>query len=389
MYKKYIIYNFLIKKREVKMSELYSLPKGQTRWSSFENPNAKKGAAANENHGAKGHAFDKINAGETITLLDYGESAGVINRIWITVSDRTQKMLRALVIRCYWDDAVKPAVEAPLGDFFSCGSELCRFENEMFSSPEGRSFNSYVPMPFQKSAKITVTNESSNNLTHFFYDVNMTALDKPDKDALYFHCHWCRVKETVPGEDFAVLPKVEGAGRVLGVSIVVNANPIYGRQWWGEGEVKVYIDGDKDLPTLCGTGTEDYIGTGWGQGTYSNRYQGCLTANWENLRWVFYRLHIADPIWFSKDVRFDIQVIGGASSEEVRSLIEKNAPFIPVTCDDSSGEGFKFLYKTGMEIPEKGWINYYRSDDFAAVAWFYLDKKENSLPPIALIDERI
>jgi hypothetical protein len=124
------------------MSDLYKLPKGQTRWSSFENPTAKKGGAGHENHGAKGHAFDKVPAGDTVTLLDYSEGAGSITRMWVTVSDREQYMLRSLVIRCYWDGALKPAVEAPIGDFFSCGSELCRFENELFSSPEGRSFNS-------------------------------------------------------------------------------------------------------------------------------------------------------------------------------------------------------------------------------------------------------
>ena len=367
------------------MLNLYKTPKGQTRWSSFENPMAKKGAAAHENHGAKGHAFDKIAAGDTVTLLDYSESAGIITRMWVTVNNREQHMLRSLIIRCYWDGAAKPAVEAPLGDFFSCGSELCKFENELFSSPEGRSFNAYVPMPFKQSARITVTNESDVDLTHFFYDVNMIALDEPDKDALYFHCYWHRDKACKLGEDFELLPKIEGMGRILGTAVVVNSNPVYGKQWWGEGEVKAYIDGDTDLPTLCGTGAEDYIGTGWGQGVYSNRYQGCLMADYELLRWVFYRLHIADPVWFSKYIRFTIQLMGGASSDEVRELIKNNAPVIPVTCDDSDGAGFQHLYKTDKPLPEKGWINYYRSDDYAAVTWFYLDKKENSLPPIDLV----
>ena len=366
------------------MLNIYKRPKGQTRWSSFENPTAKKGAAAHENHGAKGHAFDKIASKDTVTLIDYGESAGIITRIWITVNDRSQSMLRSLVIRCYWDGALKPAVESPLGDFFSCGSELCRFENELFSSPEGRSFNSYVPMPFKQSAKITVTNESGKDLSHIFYDVNMTALEQPEEDALYFHAYWHRRKESVPGEDFELLPKTEGTGRILGTAVTVNANPVYGNHWWGEGEVKAYIDGDTDLPTLCGTGTEDYIGTGWGQGVYANRYQGCLTADNDNRRWVFYRLHIVDPIWFGKDIRFTIQQMGGESCGEVKKLIESNAPAVPVSWDSGDGTGFEHLYKTGKPIPEKGWVNYYRSDDYAAVTWFYLDRKENSLPPIVI-----
>ena len=365
------------------MLNIYQKPKGQTRWSSFENPTAKKGASAHENHGAKGHAFDKVAAGQTIELLNYSEGAGIITRMWVTVNDRSQEMLRSLIIRCYWDGALKPAVEAPIGDFFSCGSELCKFENELFSSPEGRSFNSYVPMPFRQSAKITVTNESDKNLTHFFYDVNMVALDEPDKDALYFHCYWHRNKECALGEDFEILPKIKGTGRILGTAIVVNANPVYGNQWWGEGEVKAYIDGDTNLPTLCGTGTEDYIGTGWGQGVYGDRYQGCLMADWGKRRWVFYRLHIADPVWFSQDIRFTIQLIGGAPADEVRQLDQNTV--IPVTCDDSDDAGFQNLYKTGKPIPEKGWVNYYRSDDYAAVTWFYLDKKESSLPPVDVL----
>jgi hypothetical protein len=364
------------------MSNLYKKPAGHTRWSSFENPTAKKGASAHENHGAKGHAFDKIAAGSTISLLDYSESAGIITRMWVTVSNRSQEMLRSLIFRCYWDGADKPAVEAPLGDFFSCGSELCKFENELFSSPEGKSFNAYVPMPFNKSAKITVTNESETDLSHFFYDVNMVALDEPDRDALYFHCYWHRRKEHALGEDFELLPKISGAGRILGTAVVVNTNPVYKKQWWGEGEVKAYIDGDTDLPTLCGTGTEDYIGTGWGQGVYSDRYQGCLMSDYEKLRWVFYRLHVADPVFFHQDIKLTIQLIGGAPAEEVREIMENNAPLIPVTFDDNGT--IQHIYKTDKPLPEKGWVNYYRSDDYAAVTWFYLNNKENSLPPIKL-----
>ena len=371
------------------MFNLYQMPKGQTRWSSFENVTAKKGASATKNHGAKGHAFDKIPAGETMTLLDYSESAGVIKRMWVTVNDRSPKMLRSLVLRCYWDGAEKPAVEAPLGDFFSCGSQLCTFEGELFSSPEGRSFNSFVPMPFRKSAKITVTNESDQLLTHFFYDINFVALDELENDALYFHCYWKREKETVLGEDYVALPHINGKGHILGTAFMVNANPAYGKQWWGEGEVKVYIDGDTDFPTLCGTGTEDYIGTAWSQGAYYNRYQGCLLADWENYKWMFYRYHVIDPIIFEKDIKFTIQVIGGAPVDEVKNAVANGAPLIPITYDDADKNEFHFLYKTGKPMPEKGWVNYYRSDDFSSIVWFYLDAKENALPAMAPVCERV
>ena len=367
------------------MSKLYSMPKGGTRWSSFENPKAEKGKAAWENHGAKGHAFDKIPAGDTISLLEYSESAGIITRMWITINDRSPNMLRSLVLRCYWDGAETPAVECPLGDFFGCGTHMSTFENELFSSPEGRSFNMYIPMPFNKSAKITVTNESDRLLTHFFYDVNFVTLDVPDPDALYFHTYWNRIQSTTPTEDFVILPKVEGIGRFLGTSVSINSNPAYGNQWWGEGEVKVYLDGDDELPTLCGTGTEDYIGTAWGQGAFYNRYQGCLSADWGNRRWNFYRLHVADPIWFAKDIKFTIQLMGGGPAAEVIEMIKNNVKLVPTSAD---GDGYTNLFKTDKPVSQTGWINYYRSEDCASVAWFYLNKAENNLPKIAPVCER-
>lgn len=361
---------------------LYLLPEGHTRWASFENPTTQKGGAAYENHGAKGHAFDQILPGDSVTLLDYHEGPGKITRMWMTIDDRSPFMLRSLVIRCYWDGAESPAVEAPLGDFFSCGSDLCPFENDLFSSPEGKSFNSFVPMPFQKSVKITIHNESDRPLTHLFYEVDLLAFDEPEKDALYFHCYWNRIKETTLGEDYVVLPALKGIGRILGTAFVMNASPRYGNQWWGEGEIKVYIDGDSSLPTLCSTGTEDYIGTGWGQGVFSHRYQGCTLSDWEARRWAFYRLHIADPIWFYQDVKCTMQIIGGAPAVDVKTLMENGVPLIPITCDDSGRTGFHCLYKAGKPFPEDGWVNYYRSDDMASITWFYLDNKEQQHPTL-------
>lgn len=372
------------------MSEkLYKKPSGMhTRWSSFENPQGRKGEAAKENFGAKGHAFDKVQAGKTVNLLDYSEGAGIVNRIWITINDRSPFMLRSLVLRCYWDGAIRPAVECPLGDFFSLGTEMTAFENELFSSPEGRSFNMYIPMPFKKSAIITLTNESDLDLTHLFYDINFTAADVPDENALYFHTYWKRDLAINPGEDYVFLD-VKGKGRVVGTSFEFNTNPSYGKTWFGEGEVKAYIDGDKDFPTLCGTGTEDYIGSGWGQGRYHNRYQGCLMADSEKRKFIFYRLHIKDPIYFDENIKYQIQIIGGASVAEIREFEAKGVAHIPVSGDDPGGIGFTPLYKLNRPLPEKGWVNYYRSDDVASATWFYLDKNENDLPPIAPQPERI
>lgn len=144
----------------------------QTRWSSFENVKAQRAGAALENNGAKGHAFDRLAAGETKTLLDVGGS-GIVHRIWMTISDRSPEMLRSLRLDMTWDHASNPAVSVPLGDFFGIGlGRKAPFECALFSDPEGRSFNSFVPMPFRTAARISITNESGKDLSHLFYDIN-------------------------------------------------------------------------------------------------------------------------------------------------------------------------------------------------------------------------
>src|SRR5580658_8069725 len=130
------------------------------RWSTPEGLNGAVGAAAAENNGAKGHAFDSIKSGATLVLLDV-PGQGVVSRIWITVADRSPQMLRSLKLEMFWDGEAKPAVAAPLGDFFGVGlGRTAKFHNALFASPEGRSFICYVPMPFRKGARIQFTNES-------------------------------------------------------------------------------------------------------------------------------------------------------------------------------------------------------------------------------------
>src|SRR5580700_10691160 len=146
--------------RNINAQELYKMPEGaQSRVSSFENLNGQKGGGALSNKGAKGNAFAPVKAGETKTLLDI-YSAGIINRIWCTISDRSPAMLRSLRLRIYWDGSTKPAVDVPFGDFFCAGlGRPAAFQSAMFSDPEGRSFICYIPMPFKSGARITLTNE--------------------------------------------------------------------------------------------------------------------------------------------------------------------------------------------------------------------------------------
>lgn len=373
--------------------ELYQFQKGvQTRWQSFENPTGEKGKAGMENRGAKGHAMDVIPAGESKTLLDV-RGCGIVRRMWITISDRSPEMLRSLKIEAYWDDAKTPAVSAPFGDFFCVGLGIrVPFENVFFSDPEGRSFNCNIPMPFKKSAKIIVTNESKKELPMIFYDVNYTLSDKLDRNTMYFHCFWNRENRTKLEKDFEILPTVSGRGRFLGMNVGAIANPVYQGTWWGEGEVKIFMDGDAEFPTLCGTGTEDYIGSAWGQGKYANRYQGCPVADKKNDKWCFYRFHVPDPVYFNSSCRVVLPQIGGADKAKVIELMKEKFPMKPISVHKAP----VFIKLLEMDpVPDlsdpklpDGWVNYYREDDMSATAYFYLDRPENGLPPIAPVEKR-
>jgi hypothetical protein len=374
---------------------LFEKPKGvQTRWFSFENMETGRGRAGLENRGAKGHAFDRVAAGETKSLLDISGS-GTLHRIWLTVSDRSPEMLRSLRLDMYWDGAAAPAVSAPLGDFFGVGlGRRAPFECALFSDPEGRSFNCFIPMPFRAGARITLTNESSKRLPHLFYDVDLLLDVKHTPETLYFHSHWRRESPNTLGQEYDVLPYVRGSGRFLGCNMGVIASPDYEGAWWGEGEVKVWF-GDDANPTLCGTGTEDYIGTGWGQGAYAQRTQGCPIADGNRRQWAFYRYHIDDPVYFDDGCRVAIQTIGGTSVAKVIELQQKGVALIPVTIDP--GEGGEFIGLLDREPPAslqdsslpQGWCNFWRQDDWSSTAYFYLDSAEGVLPSLPPAPARV
>lgn len=366
--------------------DLYQFQNLETRWSSFENLDAAKGQGGTANNGAKGHACDEVKAGQSVTLLNV-EGSGMINRMWFTIVDRSPEMLRSLKIELYWDGAAKPAVSAPFGDFFGIGlGRRTPFENELFADPEGRSFLCFIKMPFRKAAKMVITNESKKDLPMLFYDIDLVKMNEWNTNNLYFHCYWHRDTATTLGKDFEILPKVTGKGRFLGSNIGVNANPVYKTDWWGEGEVKIYVDGDTNLPTLAGSGTEDYIGTAWGQGKFCTRYSGCLVSDEDRKQWAYFRYHIPDPIFFKSELKATIQQIGGNYREKVAELQKSGVPLIPVTIHEVPTmhplfDPHKTVNLSDKSLPE-GWTNYYRSDDVSATAYFYLDKPENDLPPL-------
>ena len=370
---------------------LFEMPvNAQSRLSSLENPNGAKANGGRTNKTAKGNAFEFIKPGETKNLLTVN-GEGIIQRIWLTI-DQNPIKLRSLRLQIFWDGQAKPAVDVPMGDFF--GFNLGRkvaFQSALFSSGEGRSFNCYIPMPFRRSAKMVLINEGSVQVK-LYYDVDFV-LQKVPVTSLYFHAYWSRQMTSELGADFTILPRVTGRGRFLGMSVGLNTDTAYRLSWWGEGEVKMYIDGDSKYPTINGTGAEDYIGSAWGLGTFTNLYQGCTIANDSTRQFNFYRLHIPDPIYFEKEIKVTLQQIGGWGRDEFRELTRKGANVKAVTIDGTRG----FLRLLEMSNPpavmdegfHEGWVNFYRVDDYSAVSYFYLNKPFSELPPLPGLELRL
>jgi hypothetical protein len=207
--------------------------------------------------------------------------------------------------------------------------------------------------------------------------VDYTIGDRHAANMLYFHAHWRRENPTRIKSDYEILPRLAGAGRYLGTNVGVTVNrETYHDTWWGEGEIKIYLDGDTTLPTIAGTGTEDYIGTAWGQGRYANLYQGSPVADEGAKQWAFYRYHIPDPVYFRRDIRVTMQQIGYLADHSRGPFVRLGTRLI------QTGEG-----TVEKDITKDG--KFERSDDWSSCAYFYLDRPENGLPPLAPVASRI
>ncbi len=363
------------------VDDLFYAPRGVvTRWASPENPRGAKGAAATANHGRKGAPNFNLAHGAQRVLAEAKNTRGIVRRIWLTHAGRTPAMLRSLRLQCFWDGARRPAVDVPLGDFFGFGlGRMAAFESALLSSPEGRSFNCCIPMPFRRGMRIVLINESPREAPAIFYDVDYTLGDALGRDALYFHAWFNRENPTRMQRDYEILARVKGRGRYLGAVIGVRANmQRYGRSWWGEGECKIHLDGDRARPTLCGTGTEDYIGTAWSQGQYANRYQGCPLADHARMQFVFYRFHVPDPVYFESNVRVTMQQIG-CWDPETKGYLYAAGPVY------RAGKGRVQVDLGAPDAPEYGLFE--REDDWSSCAYFYLHTPEHELPvlpPVAM-----
>ncbi len=250
-----------------------------------------------------------LPAESTTTIMDV-KGSGCIQHIWITLRD---KALRDVIIRLYWDGEKMPSVECPVGDFFCLGfrTRVNVTALPINVNPSG-GMNSYFPMPFRKRATITVENRAPEDLGGFFYAVNFTETEVGDDEA-YFHAQFRRRNPLTYGEDYVLVDSIKGKGQYVGCYMGWQQN---NKGWWGEGEFKAFIDGDKDFPTICGTGTEDYFGGAWGfQDTFSAPFLGYPLGgvNEVGQRHGLYRFHIMDPIRFETDFRATIQALGWRS----------------------------------------------------------------------------
>jgi hypothetical protein len=330
------------------LSGLPTLGGGRSRSISAENPDGRRGgggmAASPLGTGRKGRPCIPLAAGETATLAAIA-GAGVITHIWCTVAERSAVadfVLRDIVLRAWWDDEERPSVEVPLGDFFcnGFGRRASVTSLPIVVAPAG-GMNCYFPMPFATGARITVTSEHPADLDAFFYQIDYLEVDAIAEDSGTFHAQWRRSPVTEPGRDHVIVDGVRGRGKYVGTYLAIAALQ---RHWYGEGEVKFYLDGDEH-PTICGTGTEDYVGGAWSfqaglrEGdarptTYSSPFLGYpfhapsdgsgAAPHEGTVRTVpmhgLYRWHLPDPIHFERDLRVAIQQIG----HDGRELFERS-----------------------------------------------------------------
>lgn len=323
---------------EMNLGNLYRLSDAKTRSISPENLTGepgKGGMATLENGSAKNNArelgqgwkvnpFINIKAGETFTLAEIN-GPGAIQHIWMTPTGTW----RFSILRFYWDDEKEPSVEVPVGDFFGAGwGAYANLNSLPVTINPGSAFNCYWTMPFRKKCRITMTNINVESMT-VYYQVDYTLTEVPD-DAAYFHAQF-RKKNPVQGGIYTLIDSIQGKGQYVGTYLALGVN---NNGWWGEGEIKFYMDGDSKFPTINGTGTEDYFCGSYDFDTRKKKANGEETTEYTEFstaytglhqvirgdghyqvmqRFGMYRWHIMDPIRFDKELKVTIQDLGWKS----------------------------------------------------------------------------
>ena len=322
---------------ESNLSNLYRLSPAKSRSISPENFNGAKGAGAKATTGMGASAARDlgpgwkispcvtIKAGQTFTVAEI-EGPGSIQHIWMTPTGNW----RYSILRFYWDDETTPSVEAPVGDFFGMGwGQYAPLQSLAVCVNPGSAFNCYWPMPFRKKCRITMQNIDVKDMV-LYYQVDYLETPVP-ADAAYFHAQFRRVNPLPYKTNYTLIDSIQGKGQYVGTYMAIG---VHNNGWWGEGEIKFYMDGDSEYPTICGTGTEDYFCGSYDFDTRQKMSDGHMESRYTpfcspytglpqviegdghynvSQRFGLYRWHITDPIRFEKSLRVTIQDLGWRS----------------------------------------------------------------------------
>lgn len=333
-----------------------------------ENLTAEKGRGGMSKDGAAAYAardlgvgwkvspYVNIQPGEVFTMADI-KRQGAIKHIWLTIGGTVG---RSLILRIYWDGSDTPSVEAPLGDFFANANTDCfgQLSSLAVCLNPGKGMNCYWEMPFRKGFRMTLENLSEKTAV-LYYQIDCEEKEI-DEDALYFHAQFRRI-DPLPYKDvYTILDGIKGAGQYVGTYLYWG---VHNNGWWGEGEVKFYLDGDTEFPTVCGTGTEDYF-----CGAYNydvDRRYTCFTTPYSGMykidgdagdiytpqrRFNMYRWHITDPVYFRKDIRVTVQALGWRSGGRYLPL-QDDISSVAYWYSDTLGDVYPPLPdKDGLEI---------------------------------------
>ncbi len=348
------------------MDQLTVLHQYETRSISPENRTGEKGmggrtpleegtaklAAQDLGIGWKVNPYLHIAPGETLELADI-TGPGAISHIWLTPTGP----LRDQILRFYWEDSPVPSVECPLGDFFASGwGRYAPVNSLAVCVNPGSAFNCYWSMPFRRRCRITLENRHDSQVT-IYYQITYTLRPVAENEG-YFHAQFRRVNPLPYKTDYVLLDSVSGKGQYVGTYMAWGVNNC---GWWGEGEIKFFIDDDGEFPTICGTGTEDYFcGSYDFENQETHEYEEFCTAYAglpqvirpdrlydSQMRFGMYRWHLTDPIYFGKNIRVTIQALGW----------RRGRRYLPL------------------------------QDDIASVAYWYMDSPTKTMPPLGSRDD--
>ncbi len=356
------------------MGNLYRMSDAKTRSISPENFNGEKGKGGMATTGTGLNASRDLGRGwkvspsviiksKTVYTVAEIDGPGSVQHIWMTPTGNW----RYSILRFYWDDEATPSVEVPVGDFFGMGwGQYAPLQSLAVCVNPGSAFNCYWPMPFRKKCRITMENIDEKDMV-LYYQVDYVLTDVP-ADAAYFHAQFRRVNPLPLKTDFTLVDSIRGRGQYVGTYM---AWGVHNNGWWGEGEIKFFMDGDTEYPTICGTGTEDYFCGSYDFDTRKKNSAGVEEVNYTEFntpyaglhqvikgdghysiaqRFGLYRWHITDPIRFEKNLRVTIQALGWHSGGRYLPLQDDIASTVFWYQTDPHGPFPKLPGKDGLEV---------------------------------------